>query len=47
MVNHDHQVEEKQDDLAIHIVPEHSKEADAWAEKKLEAWWRNGRTRWT
>ena len=29
MVNHDHQVEEKQNGGAIHIFPEHKKEADA------------------
>ena len=30
---------------AIHVFPEHNEEADAWAEKELEAWWRNGRTK--
>ena len=42
MGNHDHQVEEKQDDWAIHIFLEHRKEADAWAENEtrglVEEW---------
>ena len=41
-MNHDHQVEEKQDDCAIHIFLEHSKEADARAENEtrglVEEW---------